>query len=279
MGLVRAFAALLVVATPAAAQDDVKKLIDQLSAKGATERIAAAEALAKLGPKAADAGAALEKRLADKDVAAAKAAGLALGSIGRPAFPRIRAGLIGRDSCDAAVLAIGAAGADGAELIPDMLRMFAKAVPKDGTCIRNAAEAMDEIGKPALPFLAEGMKQRGQSCAAADILGLMKDKKVVSSAWQALVDLAAKKAELSGSRGSAINALSALRALGGDAAPALIAIAADPKDDPGVRGQAINALGWIAQQDTAAKNAVSKLVNDKEAVVAAKAKEVLPRFK
>lgn len=276
MALTRARASVLVLVGSAAAQDDVPALIRQLGDKESVVRVAAADKLAALGAKAAGAVSALGDRLADPEPAVARAAGLALGKIGKPAHARIRECLAKRPSVIGAVAAVEALGATGAQFVPDLLESFLNC--DTNLLLRDSAvKAVNAIGAPAVPHLAKGTKVRAYSSDAAFLLGQM--KLLAVPAIPELLSLAADRSELGGCRIEAASALGAIGKPARAAVPKLLALALDAKDDDEPRMAAVAAIGFIGSDDPKVATAIRPLASHENPAFAARAKATLRLLK
>jgi HEAT repeat protein len=252
---VRWIAALVTTAlafAPVAAAQDVAALLKQLVSKRTEDRLAGANGLATLGPKAAAAGSALANALADDDAMVRKAAGRALGSIGKAAMPRIKAAFGDTARASAAAVALGELGPQGAPLVPDLLAVFARGTG-GAELSENAGAACIAIGAEAVPHLVKGLKERALATRAAELLREM--RAVAAPAAQPLLDLALDRTHLPGSRSPAFGALGAIGKPARPLVPKLLAFVCDPKQEGGLRGQAVQAIGAIGSDDPAAVRA------------------------
>lgn len=183
----------------------------------------------------------------------------------------MRKALNERERSVGAAFALAGLASDGAELIPDLL----KALRRESLELMQAAEkAVPAVGVTAIPHLVKALKDRALSSTAADLLRSL--RAVARPALADLLALADNRSELPSTRSSAINALSAV---GADAAPAvgrLIAIACGEKESS-VRVNALRAVHAIGVQNAADQDALTRLVDDPDASVAAAARDILKR--
>jgi dihydroxyacetone kinase DhaKLM complex PTS-EIIA-like component DhaM len=276
MILLRVCVSMLFVVSTATAQNEVAALVRKLGAKSPAERLGAANELAALGPKAAEAAGALEARLADAEVSVAEAAGRALGKIGQSAHARIKKALLASRTAASAMVAVEALGAAGAELVPEVLEVFAKDLT-DPRLEPNAKKAIQAIGAPAVSHLIAGLKARGHAHAAATFLGALKETAV--PAIPALTELATDKSQLDGARSRAMSALDEIGDAARVAVPKLLQVALDKTEDDSMRINAIGAITFIGTDDPAIKAALKTLANDKRPEIAARAKTALQVLK
>jgi HEAT repeat protein len=265
----------LVVLCAAVAAQDLSALGKRLKDADPAARKAAAGEIADLGAKAAKLAPDLAGVLADKDPAVAEAAGRALGKVGKPAIKWIRDPLRDRSSRIGALLAVEALGADGAELVPDILAALTKFEDKESSDAAN--KAVRAIGAPAVPFLQKGTKVRVCSPYAAEMLGEL--GALAAPAVPELMALAANRTELLYARGKAADAIGRIGKPARAQAPKLLAIALDPKEDNSVREHALNAIAWTGSDDPQVADGVTLLLSDKEPRIAASAKSVLQKLK
>jgi HEAT repeat protein len=239
-------------------------------------RLAAAESLGKLGPKAAKAAPALAKAMADKETPVADAAARALVKTGKPALPLIRAGLKEGETVRATMIAIAALGPNGAELTPDVVGAFKQF---DGTAglLEAAQSAVKAIGAPAVSALAEATKVRAISARAAELL-----RELGEAAAPAVPDLMAlltNKGELAYARAAAASAVGAVGKAARKHAPKLLEFAMDEREDGSVREAALRAIGDTGADDPRVAQEIEKLLADKDARRAGFAKSVLEQLK
>ncbi len=241
-------------------QDNVAALVRDLGSPTAASRSSACVALAALGPKAAPAIPALSQALADELPEVRRAAGRALGKVGKAAIPRIKAALGDTSRASGAALAVGELGAEGASLVPEMLAIFQRG--EGGSELSdNVTAACVAIGAPALPHLQKGMKRRGISGRCAEILRSMGE--AAAPAAPALLELALDNTELPGARIPAFEALHAIGKAARAQAPKLLAFVCDGKQGVDMRGQAASALARIGHDDpAAASKALQPFAND-----------------
>ena len=142
--------ALSALGTAPAQDDDPRRLVKQLRSRDVAERLAAAEALGRLGPDAAPAAAALAATLGDDQASVARAAALALGRIGKRAQRYVKRALHDSDTERLAAVALGEMGEAGVPLLPDLTRLWRK----EGLEIRAAVEeGLTGLGDLAVPHL------------------------------------------------------------------------------------------------------------------------------
>ncbi|HYV35532.1 MAG TPA: HEAT repeat domain-containing protein, partial [Gemmataceae bacterium] len=141
-----------------AGDGDVKKQIDNLKAKSAETRHAAADALGKLGPKApAPAIDALVTALGDEDVAVRRAAGSALLAIGEPALKPLAASLTSFNRV-AQLMSLTVLARFGPDALP-VVEELTEALKDPDLDVRiHAARALEAVGpraKAAVPDLVK----------------------------------------------------------------------------------------------------------------------------
>jgi HEAT repeat protein len=234
------------------------------------QRRAAAEAIARLGAEALPAAAALATALADKDPSVGEAAGHALGAIGKGAVPTIRKALADHERELHAFTAAGALGANGAELVPDMLKALRREAAIGFEQVTKAAVA---IGEPAVPHLIKALKDRALSSHAVNTLAGM--GRAARAAMPDVMQLAEDKSQLVGVRGSAA---SAVGSIGMEAAAPyvgrLLALARADKEQS-VRINSLRTLLAVGVTDPADKDTLAAIANDPDASVAKAARDLM----
>lgn len=237
----------------AKAKEDEKRRVaghfrDLKSADRAT-KLAAIQAVAALGERAAesepDAVRQLAEALKDTDREVRRQAFEAVVKVAgnaKAAVPGLTEALKGKDAgvrAHAAVL-LRSVGPDAAEAAPALVECLADAMVRP-----DAVAALAAVGKPAVPSLAKGLKDRPTRLGAAQALG-----KIGPDAGEAAPDLVAALADAD----ARAEAVKALGSVGKPAVPALVKGLDDGNDE--VRRSAVMTLGHVGPD---AEEAVARI--------------------
>ncbi|NEU72665.1 PBS lyase [Hassallia byssoidea VB512170] len=259
----------------------VPDLVKALQNKNPKVRSSAADALGKIGEKAASATPALAEALKnDNEAYVRSSAAQALGRIGKEAAsatPALAEALKNDNDYvrSSVAYALESIGKEAASATPAL----AEALKNDNDYVRkSAAQALGKIGEKAAsatPALAEALKKDKEAevrKSAADALGKIGEK--AASATPALTE-ALKNDKQAGVRSSAASALGSISEKAASAVPALIEALKNDKQ-AGVRQYAAVALGRIGEKAASAVPAlIEALKKDRNTKVRSNAADAL----
>ncbi len=245
-------------------------LVKRLGGPGAAERLAAAEALARLGPEARDATLPLLRATRDRNLEVMVSASRALLKIGPPAVPALAAALRDPELTVSAASVLGQLGAEAKPAAPALVEALRQPQrqrpgpgappPPVGVERETIVTALVKIGEPAVPALVEAGRDFDPPQRVQVVRALAEIGPGAAEAVPALLEwLDDKDPTL---RWQAVFALGKVGPAAAKAVPKLMEVLRDPKRPE--RGEAPVSLGKIG--DAALPSLVEGL-KDKDVMV------------